>query len=144
MNIRVLIILAAIAIVMPASAGNEGDDAKNIQGTWAIASAEIGGSLFPAQVARSITLKMDAGQYVVKAENFDKGTYRIDPTAKPKTLDIFGTNGPNAGKHFPCIYELHGNELKVCYQLGNGPRPMEFKSPAGTQIFLVTYKRKAE
>ena len=129
---------------MTASAGNEGDDAKTIQGSWAIASAEIGGGPFPPQAAKLITLKMDEGKYEVKAENPDKGTYTIDPTAKPKTLDIFGGEGPNAGKHFPCIYELHGDVLKICYQLGDGPRPAEFKSPAGTKIFLVTYKRKAE
>jgi len=39
MNSRVLLTLVAIAIVRTASAGNEGDDAKKIQGTWAMASA---------------------------------------------------------------------------------------------------------
>ncbi|HXC37123.1 MAG TPA: TIGR03067 domain-containing protein [Candidatus Acidoferrales bacterium] len=144
MNIRILLILFTIAIAMPASAGNGGDDVKNIQGTWTIASAEIGGSPFPPLAAKIITLKLDDGKYVVNAENADKGTYTIDPTAKPKALDIIGTEGPNAGKRFPCIYELSGDTLKVCYQLGEGPRPAEFKSPAGTQIFLVTYQRKVK
>jgi len=144
MNIRVILILVAVAVAATALGGNDDDDARKIQGTWGIASAEIGGSFFPPQVARIITLKMDQGKYVVKAENLDKGTYTINPTTKPKSLDIFGTEGPNAGKHFPCIYELHGNELRVCYQLGDGPRPMEFKCPAGSKIFLVTYRRKAE
>lgn len=144
MNFRVFLILVAMAIAMTASAGSEGDDAKKIQGTWTIASAEMGGRPFPADLAKSITLKMDAGKYEVKAENVDKGTYTIDPTAKPKTLDISGTDGPSAGKHLPCIYELNGDVLKICYQLGEGPRPTEFKSPAGTEIFLVTYQRKAQ
>lgn len=144
MNIRALLILVATAIAMTASAGNGGNDAQKIQGTWAISSAEIGGSFFPPEAARVITLKLDEGKYVVKAENLDKGTYTIDPTTKPKSLDIFGTEGPNAGKHFPCIYELHGDELKVCYQLGDGPRPSKFECPPGSKIFLVTYKRKAD
>jgi uncharacterized protein (TIGR03067 family) len=144
MTFRVLFILVAIAIARTASAGNESDDAKKIQGTWAITSAELGGSPFPPQVAKIITLKMGEGKYEVQAENLDKGTYTIDPAATPKALDIIGAEGPNAGKHFPCIYELHGDVLKICYQLGDGPRPAEFKSPAGTKIFLVTYKRKVE
>ncbi len=144
MNFRVLFFFVAIVIVVIATGCNAGNDGKRIQGTWAIASAEIGGNPFPPQAAKLITLKIGEGKYEVKAENLDKGTYTIDPAAKPKTLDIFGVEGPNAGKHFPCIYELNGDELRVCYQLGNGPRPAEFKSPAGTQIFLVTYKRMAE
>lgn len=144
MNFRVLLFLIAMAIAMTASAGTEGDDAKKIQGTWTIASAELGGRPLPSDVASSITLKLDAGKYEVKAENLDKGTYTINPAAKPKALDISGTEGPSAGKHLLCIYELHGDVLKICYELGEGPRPAEFKSPAGTEIFLVTYKRKAE
>jgi uncharacterized protein (TIGR03067 family) len=153
MNIRVffalplIVLVGVVATVISASAGNgnaRDDDAKTIQGTWGIASAEIGGVGFPPEVARIITLKIDHGKYEVKAENFDRGTYTIDPTARPKILDIYGVEGPNAGKHFPCIYELHGDMLRVCYQLGDGPRPRKFESPAGSKIFLVTYKRKAE
>lgn len=140
MKVCVLLILAAIAFVVPAFAGDKGDDDARIQGTWTIAEAQIGGAPLPDQAAKTIILKLDGGKYEVHAENLDKGTYTIDATSK--TLDIYGGEGPNAGKHFPCIYDLQGDVLKVCYQLGDGPRPTEFKSPSGTQIFLVTYHRK--
>ena len=32
-------------------------------------------------------------------------------------MDITGTNGPNKGKTFLVIYELKGDELRVCYDL---------------------------
>jgi uncharacterized protein (TIGR03067 family) len=94
-------------------------------------------------VLKSITLKLDAGKYEVTAESVDKGTYAMDPAARPKTIDITGTQGPNAGKKIGAIYELHGDTLRVCYRLGGGgAHPAEFKSMRGTQDFLVTYKRK--
>lgn len=142
MKTRMLFLLVSIAVVMTACDGNKGGDAKNIEGTWAIADAQLGGVTLPAQVANAITLKLDGGKYEVKAESLDKGTYTMDAAAQPKSLDIYGGEGPNAGKHYPCIYELQGDVLKVCYQLGDGPRPTEFKSPAGSKIFLVTYHRK--
>jgi uncharacterized protein (TIGR03067 family) len=72
----------------------------------------------------------------------DKGTFKLDPSAKPKAIDITGTEGPNKGKTIPAIYELTDDTLTVCYNLGGKDRPTEFKTKAGTQLFLVTYKRE--
>lgn len=141
MKSRTLLLLLAIATILTACAGDK-DDATQIQGTWAVADAQFGGAPFPAEAAKIIVLKLEGGKYEVKAESLDKGTYTLDASATPKTLDVFGAEGPNAGKHYLGIYELHGDVLKVCYQLGEGPRPTEFKSPAGTKVFLVTYQRK--
>ncbi|MGO8677029.1 MAG: hypothetical protein ACLQVX_14295 [Limisphaerales bacterium] len=33
---------------------------------------------------------------------------------------------------------LEGGTLRVCYDLSGKQRPSEFKSPAGTQLYLVT------
>ncbi|HUJ71287.1 MAG TPA: TIGR03067 domain-containing protein, partial [Verrucomicrobiae bacterium] len=74
----------------------------------------------------------------------DKGTYTIDSTTKPKSMTVTGTEGPNNGKTFPAIYELKGDQLRICYDLSGAKRPTEFKSIAGTQLYLVTYNRKKE
>jgi len=114
------------------------EDAKDIQGTWLPETAELGGRPFKT----NFTLKLDAGKYEVAAENLDKGTYAIDPAAKPRTIDITGVEGPNAGRKIPGIYELDGDTLRLCYGMAGSTRPTEFKSAAGTRLFLVTYKRK--
>jgi uncharacterized protein (TIGR03067 family) len=57
-------------------------------------------------------------------------------------LDIIGTDGPNKGKTFLAIYERDGDTLRICYDLSGKNRPKDFKSPEGTQHFLVTYKRE--
>ncbi len=61
---------------------------------------------------------------------------------KPKGVTVTGRKGPNAGKTFPAIYELKSDTLRICYDLSGAKRPTEFKSDAGTQLFLVTYSRK--
>lgn len=139
----IVIILAALGLTLTASAAEQPRDFKDIQGTWLPIAAEIGGQPMTSDFLKTTVLKLDDGKYEVTVGGVsDKGTYTIDATLKPKTLDITGTEGPNAGKKIPAIYELRRNTLRVCYGLGDGPRPTEFKSPPGTKFFLVTYQRQ--
>ncbi len=99
----------------------------------------------PESVRKSITLKLDDGNYeVFVGKNPDRGTYTIDPGTKPKSITVTGTGGPNHGKTFPAIYELKGDILRICYNLSGAKRPAEFKSVAGTKLYLVTYTRQKE
>ena len=96
-------------------------------------------------VLQSISLKLDNGKYeVLVGAAPDKGTYTLDSASKPKSMTITGTEGPNNGKTLPAIYELKGDTLRICYDLSGAKRPTEFKSVAGTKLYLVTYRRKKE
>jgi hypothetical protein len=121
----------------------EANDEKAIQGTWTPVKAELSGEAFPDAVLKTIVLKLEGDKYeVTVAGQLDKGTCKLDPAAKPKGLMIMGTDGPNKGKTFPCIYELSGDTLRVCYDLAGKKAPTEFKTAAGTQHYLVEYARK--
>jgi uncharacterized protein (TIGR03067 family) len=114
-----------------------------MQGTWVPASAELGGKMFPDELRKSIKLVVKDDTYTVTiGKTVDQGTVKLKPTAKPKELDITGTDGPNKGKTILAIYELDGDTLRVCYDLGGKNRPTAFESKEGTQLFLVTYKRE--
>ena len=120
-------------------------DAKDVQGTWLPAAAELAGEPMTEAVLKSISLKLHNGNYeVFVGDNPDRGTYTIDSASEPKSITITGTEGPNQGKTFPAIYELKGDILRVCYDLSGAKRPTEFKSVAGTKLYLVTYHRKKE
>ena len=135
------LLLLALALAIPALAAPP-SDSKSIQGTWVPIKAELGGQPMGNDVLTNIVLKVHHGTYQVTVSGvIDKGTYSLDPEAKPKKMDIKGKEGPNANQTIRCIYELHGDTLKVCYGLGDSPRPTEFKTWAGTQYFLVTYAR---
>ncbi len=118
-------------------------DAKAIQGDWRPVKAELGGQPMGDEVLKTISLKMGEGTYEVHVGNSpDKGTVTVDESTKPKSMTIVGTEGPNKGKTFPCIYELKGDMLRICYDLSGAKRPVEFKTTAGTRLYLVTYQRK--
>jgi uncharacterized protein (TIGR03067 family) len=131
-------------ILAPAvSHGEDKEDAKSMEGTWLAASAELAGQPWPEELVKSIKLEMMDSQYTVTVGRaVDKGKVTIDPSKKPKAIDVTGTDGPNKGKTFLAIYEVTKDTLKVCYDLSGKERPTEFKTKAGTQLFLVTYKRE--
>ena len=142
---HLLCIGLTVAASLTAFAADPPDDAKAVQGSWTPAKADLGGQPMTEAVLKSISLKLDHGKYEVSVGgNPDKGTYTLDPASKPKSMTITGTEGPNQGKTFPAIYELKGDTLRICYDLSGTKRPTEFKSIAGTRLYLVTYNRKKE
>ncbi|HXR05836.1 MAG TPA: TIGR03067 domain-containing protein [Candidatus Acidoferrum sp.] len=134
-----------VAGLLTACGAGPADDAKAIEGNWRPVKGELGGQPMTDAVLQSIRLKLDNGKYEVLAGNQpDRGTYTLDSTSTPKSLTITGTEGPNRGKTFPAVFELSGDTLRICYDLSGAKRPTEFKSVAGTQLFLVTYIRNKE
>jgi uncharacterized protein (TIGR03067 family) len=140
-------LFAALAVVLSFASFSWCDDARgakeSIQGTWLPSSAELAGKQFPEEITKTIKLVLKDDRYTVTVgKQTDRGTCKLDPSAKPKALDIVGTEGPNKGKTILAIYELSGDTLRVCYNLAGKSRPTEFKTKTGSQLFLVTYKRQ--
>jgi uncharacterized protein (TIGR03067 family) len=142
----VLKLFVALALLLSFALAVRGGDAKEddtIQGTWLPSAAELGGKPFPDEVRKTIKLVVKEDKYTVTlGEAVDQGTLKLDASAKPKALDISGTDGPNKGKTILAIYERDGDTLRICYDLSGKNRPTEFKTKEGTQLFLVTYKRE--
>jgi uncharacterized protein (TIGR03067 family) len=135
----------AAAVSLGAFATDSPNDAKEVQGNWNPVKAELAGKPMPDAVLKTISLKLENGKYeVFVGEEPDRGTYTLDSSSKPKSMNITGTEGPNHGKTFPAIYELNGGTLRICYDLSGAKRPTEFRTVAGTQLYLVTYNRRKE
>jgi uncharacterized protein (TIGR03067 family) len=139
---RSLCVTLFLALSLPCV--SRGDDAKSMDGTWLPSAAELAGEKFPDEVRKIIKLVIDDGKYTVTVgKNPDRGTVKLDPSKKPKEMDITGTEGPNKGKTFLAIYEMTDDEtLRVCYDLSGKARPSEFKTEKDTKLYLVTYKRE--
>ena len=136
----------AFALVVSCSSAAWSDDATkegSLAGTWLPSAAELAGKKFPDEVRKTIKLVVKGDKYTVTVgTKVDQGTVKVNPAAKPKALDITGTDGPNKGKTILAIYERDGDTLRVCYDLSGKNRPTEFKTKEGTKLFLVTYKRE--
>lgn len=139
----VLVGLVAFTPLVFADDKKQAEELKKLDGVWKVSTGELGGNPLPEEFAKSLTLTLEGGKYkVLVGVQEDKGTCTIDPSKKPKELDIKGEEGPNKGKTIPCIYELDGDTLKVCYDLSGKKRPAEFKTEKDTLLYLAIYKRQ--
>ena len=134
--------LVAAVLVAAAWSQDAASERKMLEGVWLPSAAELAENPFEEATLKSMKLVIEGDKYTVTVgKAIDKGTVKIDPAAKPKTMDIMGDDGPNKGKTFLCIYEIDGDTLRVCYDLTGKMRPTEFKTKKGGLFFLVTYKR---
>ena len=141
---KLLCITFIASVCLTSLAADDSADFKALQGSWIPVKAELGAQPLPTEVLKKITLTLTNHDYevTVTGEQSDSGTWSIDPSSKPKGMTIVGTKGPNAGKTFPCIYDIKGNTFRICYDLSGAKQPTEFKTAAGTKLYLVTYNRK--
>jgi uncharacterized protein (TIGR03067 family) len=110
-----------------------------LTGRWEMIKAELAGEDAPDMLALRVELELTGVTYVVRfaGQVADRGTYILDG----QTLTLTGTEGPNQGRVIPCILQLVGDRLRVCYGL-DGTAPTSFATKSGTQHYLATYRRK--
>lgn len=115
---------------------------KALAGKWEVFDAEVDGKKV-TETFKGLELVVDAGNYSVKFGGMeDKGTITVDTSKKPKAMDVTGSEGPNRGKAYPCVYELKDDVLTVCYGLDFKTRPTELKTAEKSNAMLIVYKRK--
>ena len=117
-------------------------DEDAILGTWKIEKFDFGGQggPNPAEIAKVKFIFEKDG--VVKVADGPMGeekkaTFKLDSSAKIKTIDITAE-----GITSPGIYEIDGDTLKFCWAEGpKGVRPEEFKADAKALVAVFTLKR---
>jgi uncharacterized protein (TIGR03067 family) len=119
------------------------EELKKFDGTWTGVSATVNGEEVPAEELKKIHVTVEAGQYTVKLEDnvVEKGNFTIDPGKKPKQMDIKATEGQNQGKTFHGIYQLEGDDMKVCFVESDKDRPTDFTADKDSGRVLHVYKR---
>jgi uncharacterized protein (TIGR03067 family) len=133
----------------PLAAGDARDEAirkdrKKYEGTWQVISLEVDGNRSAEEDARKITVINEAdGKWAIEVDGqvVARGTSTIDPTAKPKTVDLTMTEGQNSGQTALGLYELGDDTRKVCFAQPGQGRPTEFAAPAGSGHILAVLKR---
>ena len=108
-------------------------------------SLEAEGKPAPAEVVKQMRFTFKGDKLLIKG-NFgddreEECTFKIDPKQSPKHFDFKppGKKDPVVG-----IYELKGDELKLCVQHAGGEegRPTEFATKPGTKLVLIVFKRQ--
>jgi uncharacterized protein (TIGR03067 family) len=136
-------LIAAVGLLMAAEAP-KGDAAKKeyqkFTGTWRIESMVVEGAKVEEDQFKTARLVLKGDKFsMTHGDVTYGGTYRVDVSKKPKTIDVVFTEGPDKGNTLLGIYELDGDTYKVC--IGK-ERPKEFVSKPGSGHVLEVFKRE--
>ena len=139
---RTLLLFAAAGLLVAADAPDDAakKERDKMQGEWVMASGERDGQKIPDEQAKTIrrTTKGDQFTITVDGQVVAKGTFKVDPTKKPKTIDFLR----EGDEKILGIYELDGDTYKACYSAPGKERPTEFSAKAGGGNTLSVWKRE--
>jgi uncharacterized protein (TIGR03067 family) len=110
----------------------------DLDGWWIAIDGELGGIPLPTEALSDLPLRLQKGRFRLGS---DEGRTVFNGHARPTSLDLILTRGPNRGRIVPAIYDLSAGGLRLCCDLSGGCRPDAFTSPSGTRRFLVSYRR---
>jgi uncharacterized protein (TIGR03067 family) len=148
MHLRTSLALFALSIAVLAVAPRAVAAEGNVDGVWKPSSAVMGGQALPPQFLAAVTLKITGENYemlMVGGPGAERGTQVVDRSVTPHRITIKCTEGPSAGTTTLAIFEfVDADTMRVCSDMAGGTFPAEFASPAGTQLFLITYVRQKE
>ena len=120
------------------------DELNRFEATWKFVSIDVEGRSVPAERFGEDRLILKGKQFTSTVRgNTTEGTFKIDPTATPKTIDITFTDGPGKDNTQKGIYELDGDTQKICWAAPGKPRPTEFEAkPKSGRMLQVLEKVK--
>jgi uncharacterized protein (TIGR03067 family) len=158
--LRVALLLGVMGMtttLTPAAAADpRPTDTATIQGNWKPLQCEYQGeSQMPTDVMKQVTAVYDKSElYLYFVDKGRDGQPKVllltvanvvmDETTRPKSITFEFKDGPYKGHKRHGIYELAGNQLKLCYGPTEKPKPTEFKAPANSGYFLETWARQVK
>jgi uncharacterized protein (TIGR03067 family) len=137
---RLTIGLAACVLLVAA----EGKDKKAgdpLAGTWKVESIVANGQ--EREQGKGALYTYKDGKMTRKSPRGEQhSTYKLDPSKKPATIDVTAQGGQRDGMTMKGIYEVKGDELKICLAfMPDAERPKAFASEDGSGNILLTLKR---
>jgi|ERR1017187_8488818 uncharacterized protein (TIGR03067 family) len=148
---RKLLAIVCVGLLIPLGAANSQDDAvkkesAKLQGDWQVVSSEEDGRATPDFIVENLKIAIKGDQITLKGveelmKKFGKVTLKVDPSSTPKFIDFKVEAGSEKNNEYEGIYELKGDELKICVSVVSRNRPDEFKTKAGSNRALFVLKR---
>ena len=121
-------------------------DHEKIRGTWKVVSAQDSGRDAPDEAIKNLKwiITKDKITYKLGAKNTAL-SFVLDPAKNPKWIDLTEVVEGEEVKPSVGIYELKGDDLKICYpEAGNVERSTAFESKADSvnDIFIILKREK--
>lgn len=133
---------AGLFVVLTAQAGDDAQKKEKaaLQGTWKILSFENNQGKDTNFEGATIEFDKDGKNLTFSKDGqAKKGTFTLNPTGKPKEIDI---KPGDENKTFEGIYRIEKDKLTLCLapESGDG-RPSEFALKDGKNYVLVTLEK---
>jgi uncharacterized protein (TIGR03067 family) len=141
------LLLAALA--MPGRAGDDPAalavkrELQLLEGSWDQVSAEYGKKkiTFPEGKQLRLTIRGDRFSRAAGGQVLSEGTIQVDPGNTPKAIDLVEARKPGASRSGPGIYEVKGDELRLCVAVPGRPRPTVSTADEGSRQAIITFRR---
>ena len=132
-------IVSLLAVLVATAAPAQ--DTGNIQGAWTVVSAERDAKPTAEVAEHRLTFSGDTFSIQHDAHALYRGTYSVDPSRKPASIDFVHTEGTLKGKSWKGIYRLDGDALRICDNAPSlaKPRPTQFSATSG--YICIIFKR---
>src|SRR5437867_9142460 len=118
-------------------------DMERLQGAWKMVAFETA----DAAAAKDIKIKgkivFEGNKFIVFLDDtkFGEAEFKLDPSKKPKHIDVTPADGFNKGKTLLGIYEFDGDKLKLCSYDDPQVRPKSFAYEKGETGASITLER---
>ena len=122
-------------------------DRALLAGEWRVVSVEANGNKNADLGLGRVTIvnRLDGTWSLLSSGNvIAEGTSTIDPTTKPKTIELKGIRASveNArGTHYRGIYEVHETTRRLCFVPADKPLPESFSGGRDTGQILVAFEK---
>jgi uncharacterized protein (TIGR03067 family) len=138
-----LFLLAGLLVSAPVPKKDAArDEAKKLSGIWVLVSCEGDAGKVPEEILKKEVVRFiirgDRITMTTNGENKSEDQYKLDPKARPKTIDLIDKEGQQALG----IYSLEGDKLRICWTEGGLPRPAAFATKAGSGVVLFVLVRE--
>jgi uncharacterized protein (TIGR03067 family) len=113
-------------------------DRELLQGTWTIKTLEIDGQAVPG----GSSIRLSGNTFVTRSMGAEyEGTFNLDESVLPKTIDMTFTKGPEKGNTTLGIYKLDGDTWTICLTVVAKERPTKFATKKGSGLALEELAR---
>jgi uncharacterized protein (TIGR03067 family) len=138
------LVLALLAWMVPVVHADDAEkDLKAAQGAWQLAELTTDAGPAPADRIKGVKFTIKDDKLTMDGlDGKPEFTIKLDPSKKPKAIDLTLLDGAFKGKTTMGIYSLDGDTLKLC--VGNKEakdRPTEFKPGGDADLMVFSLKR---
>jgi uncharacterized protein (TIGR03067 family) len=117
-----------------------------LAGSWVPVAADVSGHALDITELRVARLSFDTERYAIvdhDGQTVDEGTWQLGALDNPRSIDLLGSAGPNAGRRVLAIIALDGDRLCLGYDMEHDRRPNGWRCEPDQLLLSITLVRQA-